>query len=279
MTTDNPLKNYFRQPAIYLRLPSNGKYYPPGSIDMPVNSELPVLPMTAIDEISYRTPDALFNGDAVIGVIQSCIPNIKDAWAIPSVDIDSVLIAIRIASYGHEMEFTSTCPECSHEDDRVMDLRGLLDQIKPAQYDQLITQGDLEMYFQPMSYKNLNDNNLMQFEEQRMFQTLANSEISETDKATALREGLRKITQMTVAALAQNISAIKTPSAFVNDAVNIQDFLENCDRNLFGKIRDHVIKIRSDSEMPPVDLECTECHHKFQQTLTLDMTSFFGVAS
>lgn len=55
----NPLKQFFRQPAIYLRLPSNGDFWPAGSLQMTPNSELPVYPMTAIDEITYRTPDAL----------------------------------------------------------------------------------------------------------------------------------------------------------------------------------------------------------------------------
>ena len=47
----NPLKQYFRRPAIYIKLPSEGKYYPEGTIDLPDNKELPVYPMTAIDEI------------------------------------------------------------------------------------------------------------------------------------------------------------------------------------------------------------------------------------
>lgn len=67
----NPLKQFFRQPAIYLRLPSNGDFWPDGAVDVPHNRELPVYPMTALDEITYRTPDALFNGQAVVTVIQS----------------------------------------------------------------------------------------------------------------------------------------------------------------------------------------------------------------
>ena len=108
--SDNPLSNYFRRPSIYIKLPSEGKFYPPGMLDMPPNEEIPVYPMTAIDEISYRTPDALFNGSAVVNVISSCVPNIKDPWAMPSIDLDTVLSAIRIASYGHTLEIETTCP-------------------------------------------------------------------------------------------------------------------------------------------------------------------------
>ena len=130
MSSNNPLQQYFRQPAIYIKLPSAGQFYPPGTLNMTDTGELPVLPMTAIDEITYRTPDALFNGQATVNVIESCLPNIVNGWAVPAMDVDAILIAIRIASYGHEMELTSTCPACRHESDYGIDLRVFLDKIQ-----------------------------------------------------------------------------------------------------------------------------------------------------
>ena len=65
----NPLTKYFRQPKIYLRLPSKGRYYPAGSLDMPDSGELPVYAMTAKDELMFKTPDALLNGESVVEVI------------------------------------------------------------------------------------------------------------------------------------------------------------------------------------------------------------------
>ncbi len=113
--TNNPLRRFFRQPAIYIRLPSQGNFYPEGTLDMPANGEIPVYPMTALDEITYRTSDALFNGAALISVIQSCIPAIKDAWKVPNIDMDTLLVGIRIASVGDEMEVESVCRHCEHE--------------------------------------------------------------------------------------------------------------------------------------------------------------------
>ena len=40
-----------------------------------------------------KTPDALVNGETTVEVIQSCMPNIKDAWKIPVIDLDVILIA------------------------------------------------------------------------------------------------------------------------------------------------------------------------------------------
>jgi hypothetical protein len=75
----NPLSKYFRRPEIYYKLPSNGRYWPENSIELPVNGEIPVFPMTNADEITLKTPDALMNGAGIVSVIQSCCPNIVDA--------------------------------------------------------------------------------------------------------------------------------------------------------------------------------------------------------
>lgn len=276
----NPLSQYFRQPAIYIRLPSGGEFYPEGTLDMPPNGELPVLPMTAIDEITYRTPDALFNGTAVINVVQSCVPNIKNAWVVPSTDLDTILVGIRIATYGHDMEVNCFCPKCENEDLYTVDLRTSLDLMKPADYRHPFVHGDLEIYFRPMNYKMLNQNNQLQFEEQKALQAIAS--VSEEDakkQSHAISAMLEKITNMTVKSLAQSIAAIKTPNSIVTDLVQIEEFLKNSDRRLFNQIRDKIIELKSGSELKPVSAECTKCHHNYEQPFTLDMSSFFDSAS
>jgi hypothetical protein len=277
--TNNPLKQYFRQPAIYIKLPSNGEFYPPGSIELSVNGEYPVLPMTAVDEMTYRTPDALFNGAAVVSVIQSCMPNIQNAWNVPSVDVDTILVAIRIASYGHNMEFSTACAKCGEVNDRELDLRQVLDSIRTPNYNSPVEQGDMQIYFKPMTYKNLNDNNQLQFEEQKILQMLPDTEVENTEKVRLLGEAFKKLSEVTIQALAQSISTIKTPTALVSEPEHIKEFLENCDRTLFNRIKDFIIDIKGQAEMQPVKIVCDKCQNEFEQELTLDMSSFFEVAS
>jgi hypothetical protein len=123
----NPLSQFMRQASIYIKLPSGGLYYPPGTIQLPENKEIPVLPMSTRDEITVNTPDALMNGQGVVDMIHSCCPSIKNAWAVPIVDLDTILIGIRIASYGENMEYTSTCPKCENADNYEIDLRQFMD--------------------------------------------------------------------------------------------------------------------------------------------------------
>jgi len=275
----NPLKKYFRQPGIYIRLPSQGKFYPQGTLDMPPNGELPVLPMTTLDEITYRTPDALFNGSAVISVIESCVPNIKSAWAMPSLDIDTVLVAIRIATYGHELDISTACPACNTEADYGVDLRVVMDQISAPDYNKTMTIGDLEIYFKPMTYQQMNENSMTQFQEQKMLQMLEAAETDETAKRQQLGEVLKKITDITTQALAQNIAMIRTPQAQVIDPAYIAEWLSESDRATFAKIRDYIVASKQQGELQPLGVQCGNCNHEYKQAFTLDMSNFFEVAS
>jgi hypothetical protein len=278
--TVNPLKQFFRQPSIYMPLPSNGRYWPNQAIIMPENHELPVYPMTAIDEITYRTPDALFNGQAVVNVIHSCVPSIKDAWSTPGVDLNAILIAIRIASYGHDMEISTKCPNCEAESDFGVDLRMILDQLKQPDYDDPIKQGDLEITLCPISYKHQNEINLQQYNQQRRIQQIQFDEtLTDEQKIEQLNGALQKITELTIETLKYSINSIRARGTLVTETEFIAEFLSNCDRKIYQEIRDRIIKLRADTDIKPFDITCPECGHQHQQTLTLDQAAFFGAAS
>ena len=277
--SDNPLRRYFRQPAIHIRLPSNGKYYPPGTLTMPANGELPVLPMTAVDEITSRTPDALFNGSAVMEIIGSCVPNILDPWHVPSVDINTLMVAIRLASYGHEMEISSKCPKCGHDHNLTLDLRLVLDGLRAPDYNEPVTVGDLTFNFAPMNYRQLNENSKINFEDQKLIQMLGDAELAEEDKMQRLGNAFRKMTSLTIKSIADSISSIKTSDSLVTDRVNIEDFLYNCPKSVFDQIRDHAISLREASDIRPVAVTCENCANQYEQSFTLDMSNFFGNAS
>ena len=273
--SDNPLANYFRQPSIHISLPSKGKFYPKGSIDMPKNGELPVYPMTATDEITYKTPDALFNGSAVIKVIESCVPAIKDAWEIPVVDIDLILTAIRIASYGHTLDIETTCPECKEEASYGFDLRAVIDNIKSPDYDKPLTIGDLEVYLKPLNYRDINENNIAQFEEQKLNAILQDAEMPEDEKLKLLTEAFKKVSELTIHSMTNSIDYIKTEDTIVKDKKHIDEFLHQCERQTFESIKERIVSLRIINDLKPLDIKCSECEHEYKQPFTLDMTNFF----
>jgi hypothetical protein len=275
--SENPLSEYFRTPEMYITLPSEGKFYPNGAYEPSETGEIPVYPMTAIDEITYRTPDALYNGAAVASVINSCVPNIKDPWAMPAIDMSTVLAAIRIASFGPEMEISTACPKCKEISDFSLDLRLVLNQIVAPEYDEPMPIGDLKVYFKPLSYKEVNDNSKINFEEQRLVLIVQDAEIPESEKIAKLAEAFTKVSVYTIETIAKNISHIDTPSAVVDDPAHILDYLRNCDRHIYEAIKEKILTQRSTTEIKPLHIKCSneKCGHEYEQPYTLDMSNFF----
>ena len=275
----NPLKQYFRQPSIYIQLPSGGRFYQEGSLEPTANNEYPVLPMTTLDEITYRTPDALFNGNAVNSVIESCVPNIKHAWGMPAMDIDTILIAIRIATYGHEMDINTTCPSCANEDEYGVDLRTVMETIGRPDYNNGIDVGELKVFLKPMSYQQINENSMAQFADQKTMAMLQQAGAEDETRLKEIGDMLKKITMFTTQALAQSIAMVQTPQVRVVEQEHINEWLANCDRKVFSVIRDQIIKIKKQAEMQPLHIKCTSCGNDYDQQFTLDMSNFFGAAS
>jgi hypothetical protein len=189
-------------------------------------------------------------------------------------------VAIRIASYGHEMDIDTRCPSCDEENAFGLDLRTVIDNLKAGNFEKTFEQGDLTFHFKPLNYREMTANSLQQFEQQKMLQQINSDEsTSESDKMTNLNNMMRRLVEVTVKAMSQSITEIRTPDAIVTDVAQIEEFLNNCDRTMFNSIRDYVIKLREDSELRPLNITCPSCQHQYQQIFTLDMANFFAPAS
>lgn len=272
---NNPLKQYFRRPAVYIRLPSEGKDYEDGVIDMPPNQEIPVYPMTAIDEITARTPDALFNGTAVVELIKSCVPNILDPWAISSNDLDAILLGIKAAAGGEGLEINSKCPSCKEENVFGINLVAVLNTLESGNYEEVLEIGDLKIKFKPLRYKEMNDAALVQFEVQRTFEQIKSIK-DETERERASQEVLKRVTTATMNLIAKAIEYIETPNVTVHEEEYILDFLSNCDKNIYGDVRDFNAKLKAGTELKPLEVECGHCGHKYEQPYTINPSDFFA---
>lgn len=272
----NPLSQYFRQPVLHLKLPSGGRFWPEGSLDLPATGEVPVYPMTAKDEIGLKTPDALLNGSATVEVIQSCIPAIKDAWKMPVSDLDAVLIAIRNASYGDEIEFTSVCPSCRESNEYTLNIHEIQNNADKVNWDNPVVYNDLRIYLKPQSYYELNRTSIENFEEQRLIQLANNSDLPEDEKIRQFNEIFRKLTTQTIKTIAANIDRIETETDSVNNPLFIQEFVENAERSVFDAIRKQVSDVRERVQSKPLHIKCDSCTHEYETPFQLEQSNFFG---
>lgn len=276
----NPLAKYFRQPIIHIQLPSGGKWWKKEDLSIPLTGELPVYSMTAGDEINFNTPDALMNGQAVVDVIHSCIPNIKNAWGMPSIDVDSVLIAIRIASYGEKMEYVSMCPHCKEQNNYELDLREYLTRpLNIGKYEQPFIYNELKFNLRPQTYHELNLINLKTFEQNKLFSIVRDSEMPEEDKLKRFQEVIRKLTDISVQGMASIIESVETADGLVVDnPIFIRDLIQNSDRNLFNEIKKMLEEISADVKPIEIPVICPEepCGKPYNSPMSFDQSSFFG---
>lgn len=272
--TINPLKQYFRRPSLYIRLPSLEKYYDESVLETTENQELPIYPMTAVDEITAKTPDAVFNGTAVVDIIHSCVPNIKNAWDINTIDLDAILIAIRIATNGEELEVDSTCPACSQEGTYVTNLISLLETQQTVDFDKELIIDELSIRFKPLTFKEINYNGIKQYEIQKAAYNLSELENSEQTQAE-LQKQLTSLNELTTKIFTDTILSITTPETTVTNKEHISEFLSQCDKNTFKSIKDFSINLKNQNTLKPFKLKCSSCNHEYEQQLILNIADFF----
>ena len=276
----NPLAKHFRQPGIYLTLPSKGAYWPDGSIDLNMNGQVAVYPMTTRDEITIRTPDALLNGESVVQIIQSCCPQIKNAWKMPSIDVDATLIAIRIASYGTEMDIDTVCSHCNHENKHALDLSGVLDGIASPNYSIPVSFNGLKIKLKPQSYFEANKINLTTFEEQRLMSIVNDDKLSDEDKMKQYQEHMSRIIDINISIIAAGTDFIETEDGTqVTNTVWIKEFYDNADTKVIKAVREKFDSYAKTVELPKPKVKCEECEKEYPVAIQFDYANFFDNAS
>ena len=281
MSDTSRLAQFYRQPEIYITLPS-AQFYPEGILEVGATGEIPVYPMTAKDDIAIKTPDALISGEAVVQVISSCIPSITDPWQMPATDVDFALIAIRIASFGEEMELEYTCTnEACAEEFRVgVNLNQYIEHlgnINISYETTLINYGDIKIHIKPLTYFDLSIIQRRSFEEQRAMEAASQmEELSEEERQQAYQKILNNLTELNISSITSGVQGIELPDGeLVTNKEEIIDFVNNTSVKLYRKITDAITTIRETTDLEPVESECPECKNVMQVPLLFDYANFF----
>lgn len=277
----NPLTRHFRQPTAYIRLTSNGQFWKEQSVEIPVTGELPVFPMTAKDEIILRTPDALMNGASVVQVIESCVPNIKNAWDMPSVDVDSTLIAIRIASYGQHMSVSAKCPHCGEEHDYDVDLHQVLNRIRMPDYNSVIKTDDgLIIKLRPLTYLQVTKAGTTSFEEEKLIQSLNDENMPEEKKKEVFSNHMKKMFEVNFNNLTNCTYSITTADGIeVTDHNFIKEFYQHAKSGISRQVEAKVKEFADEVSIKAEDTLCTSCGQQFKLNVEFDYSRFFAKGS
>lgn len=279
----NPLIKFMRQPKIYITLPSQGKYWTQGSIDIPENGQLPVYSMTAKDELLFKTPDALLNGQAVVDVIQSCLPNIKNAWACPSIDLELILVAIRLATYGDKMSLNFQIPIIDEEAEYELNLHNYIDQLSQSQWiEQVPISDEIIVYVKPLSYKHITTIGQKSFEAGKAIQMTENGSLTESQKYDLVNATFKALSDLTTEAISNSVFMIKTLDNEVTEVRFIREYLDNVDKSVIDIIQKHINGLKEQNQIKPVTVNTTQEQQErgapetIQIPINFDQAAFFG---
>lgn len=273
----NPLQEFYRQPKIFISLPSKGMFNKIGTISGDP-THLAIYGMTGMDEIMMKTPDALLNGESTVLLIESCCPSIKDAWDINSLDTDMLLTAIRIATFGETLEIMHTCsnPECLAENEYDVDLGTVIDHFSSCKYENNIEIGNLSVKMQPLTYRQTTDFALKNFQLQ---QKLANSRsLSDEQQKELVAQLFKELGRIQNDIYFESIESIDTGKVVVTDRDHILDWIKNIDKDSFDKIRTAFNKNKANWKIPNVNVKCDSCGKEASLSIDLDQTNFFDPA-
>ena len=279
----NPLKRYYRQPQISIQLPSKSRSYAADVVETTTTGEHPVLPMTAIDELAFRTPDSMMNGQATVDVIRSCIPTILDPWQLVNYDIDTVLIAVRIASYGETIDVTSGVPGTNESATHTVSLPQMLEQLRNIEVtDTCELKDGLKITVSPLTYKQITESQLKTFEQQRIYAQVSQSQMTAEDKTKRFTDSFKILGDLNMSLLISNIERITLPlGESVTDRAQIKQFIENADAKLVKELENKLIDIRQQGSIKPFKAKATEEQIKagapatYEVPITFDNANFF----
>ena len=278
----NPLQKYYRNAKLSVRLPSRGKYYAKDVLTLDDAGELAIFPMTAQDEITLQNPDALLTGQAAIDVIKSCVPTINKPRSLLACDIDVLMIAIRVASYGEEANMELECPnrDCKHKNTFTLPLDTLLNQAETLEESyEVVIDDALTVFIRPGSFDSVVRQQKAAFENTKLQDAITMPEMTDEQRIKILSGVFESMSKLNFELINGSIKSVAFTDdegnvQEVTDATHIGDWIKNIDKRTVDKIEAKIIDVNKVGIAKTVPATCTECSRKWTAPIEFNPVNF-----
>ena len=283
-STNNPLQGYLRVPKLYILLPSGGKFSNIESIS-DISQELPIYPLTSMDETLLRNPDALLNGESMAKVITSCT-GITNAYELTANDVDVILLAIRYATYGNDLDINATCPSCNATLEHTIQIEPLLETITVLE-DHYIIELDngLQCHLKPYTFRDAQKAALSAFRETSELNTLITKEADELDKLVTFNKSFIAMADLNIEILSNAIIKVIIPETddteeiTVTDNKHIEEWVLGISKQHADVVIDKLNEINELGIQREVETECEKCNNTHSTKIEFNPSNFFDLGS
>ena len=274
----NPLADFYRNKEIYIKLPSQGKWYKK-PINLTANGEIGIKPMTIQDEMLINIPDSLYNGESLFELFKSICPDISDPYEITLPDSEIIIIASKAATYENKINLSSTCTHCEKSNVYEINLPSVLKNVAVNNESIDIEIDQLVFKIKPNTLKTVNASSIEIVENERMLRMMAREQQTTSEQ---FRESLARSTAAGLAVVADLIESITTPDGtVVTDIEHILDFIKNTNSKTVNAIKREGEKLNSSGIDKKFTFTCAdeECGKEFSNVVEFNPAFFLDPAS
>ena len=281
--SSNPLQGYLRNPKLYILIPSGGKFSNIESIS-DISQEIPIYPLTSMDETMLRNPDALLNGESMANVITSCT-GIENAYELTSNDVDVILLAIRYATYGDELEITTPCTSCNATVEATLNIEPILETISVLDDHYEITlDNGLTCHLKPYTFRDSQKAALAAFRETSELNNLINSESDELSRLSSFNKSFVAMAELNIEILSNAIIKVVVPQDDDDDMIvknkkHINEWARGISKIQADIIIDKLNEINQLGINRNVEITCSACNESFETIVEFNPSNFFDLAS
>lgn len=247
-------------PGETFRLPSGGLFYTNGEFDESVkDGEVHVYPMKTVDELIMKSPDKILTGKAIEEVFSRCIPDIKKPDELLAADVDYLLAAIRVVSYGDDAEITTThtCDDAK-EHTYVVNIRDIIREGRELDPTSLDTNYKMKLEEYTISIRPPKFRSVI-----NLYQTISEEFLKNADEEEVAIK------------MIQNLSDMIAEVNGTNDPEFILEWLTNIKAGWVNKISDFTRKTSNWGIEYTRDVKCKDCNEKFEISIPTNPITFF----
>jgi hypothetical protein len=275
--SDNPLQSFYRNREVYVELPSEYRYF--SEKPKVNNGEIGIMPMSTRDEMLLKIPDTLYNGEALFEIIKSVAPDIVDPYETVLPDLDIILLATRIATYGKDMEIQSRCSHCNTASLYSIDISSVLSKLQKIPKDYDLEIDGLVIRLKPNTVQTITANRLGQLEIEKVLSGVkADEELPSIMEKFKL--SLEKTTAANLAVYADSVESVTMPDGtVVKNIEHILEWLTNSNAKTLSQIRKHSARLNQNGIQKVFDFTCTNeaCGQNFKGPVEFNPAFFFRI--
>lgn len=283
----NPLQKFYRKSKFSITLPSRGKWYPKNSLNSQDGS-VSIYAMTAADETRFKTNEVLISHIATYDLIRSCVPEIIEPENMPTVDLDAVILSIRRASYGNDMNFTVPVPNTAMTQLIKLNIEQLINSIPNIsdQWDETLTIQDdgveIVIKLAPLPLRSLFSTTKQLFKQQHIAEKISKNESSNDEKIEEMDQQLKTLSSINVNVVAESIKSITCGDYFTDKPNEIKQFINQIDLAYFQAIRKHLEEQKKKLTFAKIQCSATEdqiaagAPEHWEAEIEFNLTNFFA---